>query len=275
MDIPKLIANTDRYTLHSHTQFCDGRADMDTMARAALDAGMKIYGFTPHSPVPFGSPCNMRAEDVEAYMAECDRIKRDYGPRGCMFLTGMEIDYAGPEWGPHSDYFRSLGLDFSIGSVHFIPTQAGEPVDIDGRYEDFERKMRERFRNDIDYVVDTFYRCSESMVQLGGFDILGHFDKIAQNAAVYAPGIEDGEHYRSRVNALIDLIIDRGITIELNTKAWPTMGRFFPASRYLPHLVKAGVPIVVNSDAHYPDRINAGRDEGLALLRQIRLEHEN
>lgn len=268
MDISKLIDSTDRYTLHSHTQFCDGRADMDTMARAALDAGMKVYGFTPHSPVPFASPCNMKEADVEPYMAECERIKRHYGPRGCLFLTGMEIDFVGDDWGPHSPYFRNMGLDYSIGSVHFIPAQDGEPVDIDGRFEDFKRKMRDRFRNDIDYVVETFYDQSERMMELGGFDILGHFDKVAQNAAVYAPGIEDGRHYRSRVDALIDHIIERGLTIELNTKAWPTMKRFFPARRYLPRLLESGVTIVVNSDAHYPDRIEAGRVEGLEALRE-------
>ncbi|MDE6268030.1 MAG: hypothetical protein K2M04_03005, partial [Muribaculaceae bacterium] len=45
-----LLEGSRDYTLHSHTQFCDGRAPMEVMARAAADAGFSRYGFSPHSP---------------------------------------------------------------------------------------------------------------------------------------------------------------------------------------------------------------------------------
>ncbi|MDE6437989.1 MAG: histidinol-phosphatase, partial [Muribaculaceae bacterium] len=59
---------------------------------------------------------------------------------------------------------------------------------------------------------------------------------------------------------------DRDITIELNTKARTEHGRFFPGERYLPRLVDAGVKILVNSDAHRPDRLDASRAEAFELL---------
>ena len=62
------------------------------------------------------------------------------------------------------------------------------------------------------------------------------------------------------------MIIERQLTIELNTKARSEHGRFFPGERYLPQLVGAGIDILVNSDAHYPDRICASRDEAFAIL---------
>jgi hypothetical protein len=40
----------------------------------------------------------------------------------------------------------------------------------------------------------------------------------------------------------------------------------FPGQRYLARLVDANVPIIVNSDAHVPALINAGRAEGFAML---------
>ena len=49
MDFKKIISSTHNYNFHSHTQFCDGRADMETMARAAVACGMEHYGFSPHS----------------------------------------------------------------------------------------------------------------------------------------------------------------------------------------------------------------------------------
>lgn len=263
MNLKEIITN-DRYALHSHTQFCDGRAPMEDFAARAAAMGFCAYGFTPHSPVPIESSCNMSMADVPEYLHEASRLQQLYP--SVRFLAGMEVDFLGPQWGPHSEYFKSLPLDFTIGSVHFIPTQDGDYVDIDGRYEKFERKMAENFYGDIRYVVETFFRQSQMMVELGGFDIIGHFDKIKHNAGLYHPGLEDEPWYASLVDSLIDSIIDKRLIVEINTKAWQEHRQLFPAQRHWKRLLKAGIDIVVNSDAHYPDKINASRQAVLASL---------
>lgn len=239
---------------------------MEEMARAAVLCGMQHYGFTPHSPIPIESPCNMASADVEAYVAEVNRIKAMPELAACRFYTGMEIDFLGDEWGPASQYFKALPLDYSIGSVHFIPSQSGDYIDIDGKFESFRRRMADNFRGDIEYVVHTFFDQSARMIDAGGFDILGHFDKIAQNASYYAPGITDSSFYAAEIEPVIQRIIDRKLTIELNTKAFEEHGRFFPDTKHLPRLKAAGIAILVNSDAHRPDRITASRDEAFKLL---------
>ena len=257
MEFKDIAVRTRRYNFHSHTQFCDGRATIEEMARAAVACGMEYYGFTPHSPIPIGSPCNMSFHSVGDFLAEVERIQNIRELSSCRFYKGMEIDYLGTEFGPSDEYFNNLGLDYRIGSVHFIPSQNGEFIDIDGNFENFCRRMKLYFRNDIEYVVATFYAQSTAMIEAGGFDILGHFDKIGQNASYFAPGIEDSQLYSTLVNRLIDTIIERNLTIELNTKAREQHGRFFPGERYLVRLVDAGITILVNSDAHRPDRIDA------------------
>jgi len=239
---------------------------MEEMARAAVATGMQHYGFSPHSPILVPSPCNMSRDDVPAYLEEVKRIASVPELQGCKFYAAMEIDYLGDHWGPANDYFKSLPLDYSIGSVHFIPSQDGEYVDIDGKFENFARRMKDHFHDDIEYVVDTFYAQSRKMIEAGGFDILGHFDKIGQNASYYAPGIEDSRLYRDNVESLIGMIIDRQLVIELNTKAREQHGRFFPGERYLGDLIDGNVTILVNSDAHHPERIDASRDEAFAIL---------
>ena len=273
MDFNSIVTSTSLYNFHSHTQFCDGRADMETMACAAVAAGMRHYGFSPHSPIIIPSPCNMSMDAVGEYLAETERIKAMPELASCRFYAAMEVDYLGPEWGPASDYFRALPLDYTIGSVHFIPNQDGEFFDIDGHFDRFRKTMADHFRGDIDYVVDTFYRQSVDMIMTGGFDILGHFDKVGQNAAYFAPGIEEGSHYKECVNRLIDGIIGQRLVVELNTKARKEHRRFFPGERYLQRLIDAGLTIVVNSDAHHPDRISASRDEALSLIDNLRHGH--
>ena len=264
MDILSCIGNNRKYTFHSHTQFCDGRAAMDDFARAAVEAGFTHYGFSPHSPVPIESPCNMSFESVPAYLDEFRRIRDSY-PQ-VKFYAGMEIDYLGPQWGPSHEYFASLPLDFRIGSVHFIPDREGCMIDIDGNAERFRANMASHFHDDIRYVVETFYSESLSMLEAGGFDILGHFDKVGQNASAYCPGVEDETWYQALVDDMIRLIIDRKPIVEINTKAKAVHGRIFPSERYLPRLIEAGVPLIVNSDAHVPALIDASRDYAFSII---------
>lgn len=269
MDIIKIIGSDTKYTFHSHTQFCDGRANMEDFAIAAVSAGFKHYGFSPHSPVPIASPCNMSFESVTEYLQEVERIKLAYG-KSVNFYAGMEIDFLGKQWGPSHDYFKSLPLDYRIGSVHFIPDKNGEMIDIDGSAERFKKNMSLHFGNDIRYVVETFYDESCAMLEAGGFDIIGHFDKIAQNASYYQPGIEDEQWYDSLVRQFISLICQRKPIVEINTKSKIAHNRIFPSERYLPELVASGVEIIVNSDAHEPQLIDASRQFALYLLESLK-----
>ena len=167
MTVKEIISSTRSYNLHSHTQFCDGRADMARFADAAVKAGYKHYGFTPHSPIPFHSPCNMEQSQVEEYISEFNRLKEEYRGRINLYLS-MEIDYLGEAWGASHDYFSSLPLDYKLSSIHFIPVADGETmIDVDGRPENFLDKMSKYFDNDIRYVVDKFYERTLEMIEAG------------------------------------------------------------------------------------------------------------
>lgn len=264
------IGDSVLYTLHAHTQFCDARAPMEDFARKAQSMGFTHYGFTPHSPIPIKSSCNMSMEDVPKYLAEVDRLQALYP--ATRFYKGMEIDYMDKEWGPSTPYFQNLGLDFTIGSVHFIPNQEGEYFDIDGRPTSFAEKLHNNFHDDLEYVVKKFFEHSQQMVALGGYQIIGHFDKIKANGSYVMPQLESTDWYQKLVNELIDSIIASGTIVEINTKSWHEFHHFFPSQRHWRRLIEAKVPIVVNSDAHYVERINAERPEVIKSLRYLR-EH--
>ncbi len=265
IDFRSIIRSTDKYNFHSHTQFCDGRATMATMTEAALGMGFTHWGFSPHSPICVDSPCNMKKTDVALYLDEVCRLRQIHG-NSINLYAGMEIDYIGPEWGPAIPYFQEMPLDYRIGSVHFVRSQDGDYVDVDGNFESFRRKMALNFRNDLPYVVNSFFDSSLEMVSRGGFDIIGHFDKIGHNASHFQPGIEEEPWYESRICELIDAIASAGIFAEINTKARDAHNRFFPASAHWHRVIDAGIPLLVNSDAHHPELIDASRPEALRLL---------
>lgn len=267
-DILEDIGDSTKYNLHGHTEFCDGRNTMAEFADEAVRQGFTHYGFTPHSPIPIESPCNMKTADVPSYFTKVDEIRASH-PQ-VKFYRGMEIDYLGKDWGPSHPYYKSLTLDYTIGSVHFIPSQDGAMVDIDGPTERFAANLKDKFHGDLEYVVETFFKQSHDMLAAGGLDIIGHLDKVKHNAGACRHGLEESQWYMQLSDDLVDDVISRGVAVEINTKAWRQSGHYFPGERHWRRLIDAGVPILVNSDAHYAERINESREYVLKALSRMR-----
>ena len=266
IDFKAIIQTTNLYNFHAHTLYCDGHAPMEDFVKEAIGQGFTHFGFSPHSPLQFESSCNMSRASVPQYLDEISRLKELYGSKLHIY-TSMEIDYT-DELGPSSPYFDELPLDYRIGSVHFIPSflNPAEYVDIDGRPEWFIEKMHTYFHDDIEAVVRSFYAQSLKMVEKGGFDVIGHFDKIGFNAEAFKKGVTAEVWYDKLVLQLFDAIMDYHYVIEVNTKAWEQRGRFYPDVKFFGLLKKYDSTVLVNSDAHYPERINSGRFKALQLL---------
>jgi len=267
-DFTTITRETDLYNLHTHTQYCDGHADMEDFVVEALALGFKHLGFSPHSPVPIESSCNMSRDSVKDYLDEVNRLNQKYGDRIKIYAS-MEIDYLGTGQGPADPYYDSLPLDYRIGSVHFIPAidNPNLMVDIDGKFPAFKTRMQKYFNDDIEYVVKTFFKQMMAMVEEGGLDMVGHMDKIGHNASQYREDIDEEPWYDHLVIDLFENIMDHHLTIEVNTKAWLQSNRFFPSLKYFGMLKRFNAPVVVNSDAHYPTLLNSGREAALQLLR--------
>lgn len=269
IDIKEIVNKTDAYNLHAHTQFCDGRDTMENITAGAKEAGMQYFAFTPHSPLPIDSPCNMVEKDLEIFYRECDRLK-DYYAGNMQLFKSLEIDFLSPEFGPHVDFMQRQPLDFRLGSVHFVPTQDGVPLDCDGRFERFAHYLKEGYRGDLRYVVEKYFEQVLTMIEKGGFELLGHFDKIAGNAVQAWPALEDEGWYESLVDDVVSHVAGSDIVVEINTKAYADKGRFYPAERWWRKLIDAGVAVAIDSDAHWADKVTSGRDEALKKFAQLK-----
>lgn len=252
---------------HSHCSFCDGRAPLEDFVKEAIAQGFTSYGISSHAPLPFPTQWTMEWEQIPAYLMEAQQLKRKYAGQ-IEFYIGLEIDYLNEESHPAIARFRELPLDYRIGSVHLLTDDAGEVVDIDVAADVFRTIVNERFAGDLDRVIRLYYDRLQRMLALGGFDILGHADKMHYNASCYRPGLLDEPWYETLMRDYFTEIARREVIVEINTKALHLLGTFYPNERYFRLLHELGIPVQVNSDAHFPDRINAGRAEGLAALKQ-------
>lgn len=252
---------------HSHSLYCDGRAGLEDFVRFALSEGFTSYGFSSHAPLPFSTAWTMEWDRMDDYLAEFRRLKEKYASKIELYL-GLEIDYLNEESNPSIARFRELPLDYRIGSVHLLYNDKGDVVDVDVPADVFKKLVDEQFSGDLERVVRMYYKRLRRMLELGGFDIVGHADKMHYNASCYRSGLLDEPWYEHLVREYFEDIARRGYQVEINTKAYHDLGTFYPNERYFSFLHELGIRVQVNSDSHYPERINNGRPEALATLKK-------
>lgn len=258
------MSNLTNY--HSHTSYCDGHAPMGEFIEEAIRQGFTSYGISSHAPLPFPTRWTMEKTDMSAYLADFAALKSKHQHQIEMYV-GLEIDYLDKDSNPATDYFQQLPLDYRIGSVHLLTDEAGEVVDVDCNVDKFKEKLANHFHNDLKSVVLAYYHKTMLMVEQGGFDIIGHMDKIAFNASACQPDVMQQAWYKESVNDLLNLIAQKGTMVEINSKAYHKLGVFYPNEKKFALLKERNIPVLVNSDSHYPMLVNDGRKEALEALK--------
>ncbi|MCD8267661.1 MAG: hypothetical protein LUD46_03840 [Parabacteroides sp.] len=141
-------------------------------------------------------------------------------------------------------------------------------VCIDGSFSDYKDSVDKYFEGDIRKLVARYYDSTMKMIEAGGIDIVGHMDKIYMNGHKCEGFSFDADWYQEPFRAVLDLIAEKGLMVEINTKNLQKKQQLFPRKEYLGELLKRGIPVMVNSDSHYPDLVNDGREEAFNLLKE-------
>ena len=257
---------------HSHCTFCDGRSMPEDFVKFAISHGFRAYGFSSHSPLPFDTFWNMSKDDMPEYLAEINRLKEKYAGR-LEIYTSLEMDYLDETYNPSIAYFQELPLDYRIGSIHFLPLSEHLSEDnmvcIDGAFADYKNSVDRYFEGKISKLVARYFDSTLKMVEAGGIDIVGHMDKIYMNGHKCEGFSFDADWYQKPFKAALDLIAQKGLMVEINTKNLIKKQQIFPRKEYLGLLKDMNIPVMVNSDCHYPDLVNDGRSEAFKILKEI------
>lgn len=253
---------------HSHSSFCDGKAPMEEFIQSAIHAGFSSYGVSSHAPLPFETRWTLKAEAVPDYLAELNRLKKQYAGQIELY-AGMEIDYLNDQQNPANDYFQKLPLDYRIGSVHLVYAPDGTIVDTDTNHENFANLLSTHFKNDLKGLVNAYFQASMRMIELGGIDFVGHSDKVSYNTTLCDASLTQTDWYKKKLTEYFTLIAEKGTMMEINTKAFASKGCFFPNTTHWELIKKLGIPVLVNSDAHLPSLVNDSRHLALNQLKEI------
>jgi len=270
---------------HTHCDFCDGTTTAAAMADAASASGFSILGFSSHAPLPFATAWNMDLARLPDYLATVRGLAAKHSPQ-MEILSGLEIDFIEGFCGPADGRFSKYGLDYTIGSTHFVtpsgvPSSArtdpascldghGEPTfgfAVDEPGTDFDKHLEQFYAGDTMRLVEDYYSALTACILAGGFDILGHFDLVRKNNSGQVKFREDAPGYRDAAMRAIDALQGTGIIVEINTGAMARKNADspYPALWILKELKARRVPICVNADAHAPGHLVLHRKEALRL----------
>lgn len=259
-----------RANYHTHCDFCDGRATAAEMAAAAAAKGYRVLGFSSHSPLPFPNEGNMELSRLGEYCAEIRRIGREWGDRGLEVLLGLEIEWVEGLSSPRDRLFREAGLDYSIGSLHFVDLPGPGRFAVDLGLEEFGRSAAAFAGDDFGRsAYRDYYERLGALVEGGGFDILGHFDLVKKNNGEGRWFDESSRGYLDAALGAAGLLRGKDIVVEINVGGM-SRGKVktpYPSLPILRELRALRVRITFSADAHAPEHLGVNLDSARELAR--------
>ncbi|MDD3322345.1 MAG: histidinol-phosphatase [Paludibacter sp.] len=254
---------------HSHCTFCDGRSSMETFIQFAIAKNVRNYGFSSHAPLPFLTKWTMLESDLPDYQTEFKRYKEKYKDKINIF-QGLEIDYMEEFPTFINNVLKDKKFDYLISSIHYLDKIADRKyLAIDGPFDEFDNGLMTLFHCDIKAAVYRYYEAINQMIDKGGFDIVGHVDKIALHGQYYRDFDFKALWYTNLFGDVLEKIKKKGLILEINTKSLLDKGVTYPNQYYYSLINELKIPIMVNSDCHYPDLITNGFKETYTELKRV------
>ena len=242
------------FNLHTHSIYSDGKSQPREIVEEAVRQGLTTLGFSEHSPLPFDNDFSVKEADMPCYVAEIAQLKAEFKGKIDIYC-GLEADYLTGVSEPFAVTKEKYHLDYLIGGVHLVG-QSANPDEIwfiDGpKWEVYDEGLQKFFDGDIRRAVRRFFEQSNEMIENEPFDIIAHFDKIKMhNRDRYFH--EDEPWYRKLVLETLDLIREKGLVMEINTRGIykKRYNGFYPSPWLMEEACKMHIPAIISADAHH------------------------
>lgn len=260
------------FNIHSHSIYSDGKSTPREMVEEAVRQGLTKLGFSEHSPLPFDNNFSVKSDQMPKYIADIADLKEEFKDR-IEILCGLEADYIPGVSETFAVTKERYHLDYLIGGVHLVG-QSANPDElwfIDGpKWEIYDEGLQKFFDGDIRKGVRCFFDQTNAMIEHEKFDIIAHFDKIKMhNRDRYFH--EDEPWYRALAMETLDLIREKGLVMEVNTrgiykKRYPG---FYPSPWLMEEAHRMGIPTIISSDAHHFSELTLEFDAAEEALRSL------
>lgn len=254
-------------TFHAHSRFDDGKEELESYIIAATDRNFNVFGFSPHAPVNFETDWHMKSDNFEEYVQTTKFLREKYKDTMEIY-TGLETDY----YLGCTDWRNKKGIDYTIGAVHFLKIEeTGRYMPVDDSGLQFEESVKEGFDGNIDAFISAYYSQIREMLLKMTPNIVAHLDVIRKNNINKTYFDEDDEHYREEVLKTLEIISLTHVIVEVNTGgiARGYVKGPYPSIWILEACRDLDIPIMLNSDSHTPENIDAYYPQVTQLLKYV------
>jgi histidinol-phosphatase (PHP family) len=256
---------------HNHCKYCDGVLEIEDHVENAIQNRVKSLGFSSHMPVPFENRWSMKYENLQKYLQEIEDATKKYSDKIEIYKS-LEVDFIPGILGPSQAMVKDAGLDYTIGSVHFVGAYTdGTPWEIDGPHHTFQKGLEEIYSNDIRHVVEKYFAITIQMLEEETPGILGHVDKIKMHNSSQFYFDEQETWYKKGIMEVFEAARAAGVIVEVNTRGVykKKSTETYPGIAGIKALREMNIPICLNSDAHHPKEITGFYPETAELLASL------
>ncbi len=246
---------------HTHTFRCNhAEGDAEDYAKAAVDRGFRVLGFTDHTPLPDDRWPGIRMpySELPNYVAAVKEAQRKYPE--LKILLGMEC-----EWLPEYHEFFTAELlgryqfDYLVLGSHFFP-YGGEYLSSHGMV--FKAQYLKAY---TEHLIRS--------MEAGIFAFVAHPDLFGLSYKNW------DENTKAAAKDILTAAAELKIPLEINgyglcnklietEKGWRVA---YPWFEFWQLAAEYDVEVLVNSDAHHPENIAQGLKEGAGLIENLGL----
>lgn len=260
----------DLFNYHMHNHYCDGKGEPEDFVKRAIELGFKAIGFSSHAPVAIPNEWTMKQEVLSKYVEEIMGLKEKYKDKIEIYL-GLEIDYIKDVIGPGDEVYKTIPLDYCIGSVHFMPIKdTGEYLTVDYTEAELRNIIENGYDGDSYKFVEAYYGFIREMAEGSKPNIVGHLDlikKFNKNNLFFR---EDDPRYVKQIEKTLKVIKENDLIVEVNTGGVTRgyISEYYPSEWIIKRCKELDIPVNINSDAHVVDNLAGCFREAADQLKQ-------
>ena len=234
---------------HTHTYRCKhATGDAAEYADEAVKRGLKVLGFSEHTPFPDDRWNDVRLDysQLEEYDLTISRLKKER--TDIQILKGMECDWVEEFKNFYIDDYRGKRkFDFLIGSIHWFP--------VDGEWVfTYAENAAGHVKEYTEHLI--------KMIESEMFDFIGHPDLFARFTRKWDKEtdvlVRDICRAAESVNVPLEI---NGYGFRKGKIETEEGIRFpYPHERFWEIASEYKIRVICNSDAHKPEDVNASID---------------
>lgn len=256
---------------HTHTTYSDGKDVPVAYVKEALDQNIPAIGFSDHAPIPLDCTWTMQKGQATNYIEEINSLKATYKGQVEIYC-GLEVDYIPGLSSPSSSFIKSLGLDYTIGAIHFVDAfPDNTPWAVDSGPSVWKVGIRQIFNDSVQQAITRYFELTREMVNHSNPTIIAHLDRIKKNNTNSKYYSESEPWYIQQIELTLEAIAAAGSILEVNTKGIyrSKSADPYPSKWVLAKAYELNIPIHLAADAHHPYLITGGFEEALEIISSV------